>query len=167
MCSYVSPSSRESHDQGLEVINESSMYRFIDLSRRREGWYFCTCCSSSLLYKKKKKKTLEYYTERYLLIFFFFFFLLHCTAHGILVLWPGIKPMPPALGAQTSTGLPGKSLKGILKCRLLMVNIFPHWFYYPIPTPISRNILESNDDLILPFPSPIPAVYTSLIQIRN
>ena len=80
MCSYVSPSSRESHDQGLEVINESSMYRFIDLSRRREGWYFCTCCSSSLLYKKKKKKTLEYYTERYLLIFFFFFFAaLHST----------------------------------------------------------------------------------------
>ena len=163
MCSYVSPSSREPHDQGLEVINESSMYKFIGLSRRREGWYFCTCCSSSLLYKIKK----DFGIPHWKVPFNFFFFLLHCTIHGILVLWPGIKPMPPALGAQTSTRLPGKSLKGILKSRLLMVNILLHWFYYPIPTPISRSILESNDDLILPFPSPIPAMYTSLIQIRN
>ena len=72
MCSYVSPSSRESHDQGLEVINESSMYRF----KQKRGLIFLHMLQqqSPIQKKKKKKKTLEYHTERYLLIFFFFFF---------------------------------------------------------------------------------------------
>ena len=77
MCSYMSPSSREPHDQGLEVINESNVYRFIGLSRK-EGWYFSTCCSSSLLYKKKKRlwnTTLKGTFK----IFFFFFAALHST----------------------------------------------------------------------------------------
>jgi len=72
MCSYVSPSSREPHDQGLEVINESSMYKFIGLSRRREGWYFCTCCSSSLLYKIKKDFGIPHWKVPFNFSFFFF-----------------------------------------------------------------------------------------------
>ena len=33
---------------------------------------------------------------------FFFFFLLHLEACGILVPWPGIEPVPPAVEAQSS-----------------------------------------------------------------
>ena len=41
-------------------------------------------------------------------------------ASGILAPWPGIEPIPPALeGEILTTGLPGKSLLGILTSFLL------------------------------------------------
>ena len=44
------------------------------------------------------------------LFFSLFFFWPHSTASGISVLWPGVKPMPPALETGVSTnGPPGKS----------------------------------------------------------
>ena len=43
--------------------------------------------------------------------FCFMFWFSGCEACGILALWPGIKPAPPALeGKILTTGLPGKSL---------------------------------------------------------
>ena len=43
--------------------------------------------------------------------FCFMFWFSGCEACGILALWPGIKPAPPAVeGKILTTGLPGKSL---------------------------------------------------------
>ena len=44
---------------------------------------------------------LELFSPQFPKISFFLFFRLHCAAYRVLVPWPGIKPKPPALGAQS------------------------------------------------------------------
>ena len=60
-------------------------------------------------------------------LFFFFFFQLYCSACGILVSQPGIKPMCPGIGSVVlNTGPPGKGSPSVLVVQLCLT-LYDPW----------------------------------------